>query len=1389
MPYTVGFREVGAEDVALAGGKGANLGELTRVPGVDVPPGYIVTTDAYRAFLQSDRRLAAFIAEELRGLSGGAADPSTAGKRIREAMCRPETAIPPAVVDAVGREYRRLAAEAGVADLPVAVRSSASAEDLPDASFAGQQDTYLNVRGEKAVLAAVRRCWASLFTDRAISYRAEKGFDHLQVEIAVVVQRMIRSTQSGTAFSVDVETGWNARHGTTRGVVYLDVGQGLGEAIVSGRQTPDQYLMAVSPDGNLVILEKHLGAKEVMLVFDEERGGTRALAVPPDRRRRFAVSDEKALEIGSAILAVADYYGDLRDVEFALDEQGKLWLTQARPETVYAADEPHLIRQKKKVVRPEKIGRAELLCRGTPGAGAASGRAVVIDARDPEGLAAEMRRVREGDVLCTEFTTPDMVPVMRVAAGFVTAVGGSTSHAAIVARELRKPAVVGTGAGALERLRRSVEEAEQRGEDLTITVDAEAGRVYAHRIPLTGVLVETGVTVDIRALPVTRTKIGVIVASPFAARRFPIARYASHYGVSLLRAEFVLAQMGVHPRALFAYDAGEFEKGGRFERHPRLKKRIFETINGYSSGHRFYVETLGRAIAAIAAVQAPEQAVIYRTTDFKSNEYREMWGGYLFEQEEANPMMGFRGEGRMIDPTYAAVFRWELEAIKFARRMGYRNVAVMLPVVRTPGELKRALDFLAAEGLRRGEDGLEIGMMVEVPYNALDLDAFLVDRRGEKRLDFISIGSNDLTQFMLATGRDNDRMRACFDETDPAVVRALESVIRTAKSRGVKTGLCGQRPSNDPAFAALLVKLGIDSIGVADSSYVRVVQTVADAEAALQADDPQPKSRRFAPTPVSAAAPAVRELPCTRIRAAEILQGIGQHPLELTRVHPNAARLYHRWFFEGLLNGYASRLPGMPVVVSTNDLDCVAFGGLEGGATFETPDENPFMGFSGMARWTDPAFEQFFRWELRAVRAFVACGFPVRLELTQVRTLGELDRALRMITEEGLEWIPVGMEIAVPGNLVLLESYLRRGLDFISINERKLIQYVLAADLQSTRTLVPSAEVSETRGKIRKMILQEAAECGVSVLAGERYRPGEELCSGVCRPSYPHRIPPFCKQSARRRPPVQAEIRIVNGESRLVCRKGVLEPREKRTLTGLLSGEIPAALGRMPACRRDCFFRLVITPQLEWIAEADVDRGSVFIHPCFFSLPEADQRAVLYHELVSHTARGEKDEKKAQVDTAAYLIRRGAISEGGANRLRGALVSALLNQVYRQIYGPRIRVTVDRVNVCELIPTHDLDYRIPDVMGKLRAIVEKRAPLVLVWDEGRKYVLDGHGRAAVACRLGLKTVPAVIIRPTGAVRNNPVAGTLRLWSGDTGRAPNMAGLKVDLPFGPKKRAT
>ncbi len=1357
----VRFEEVRMTDVSLVGGKGANLGELAHIPGIRVPPGFVVTTNAYRRFLAANPQLKACIHSHLENLTTGTPDfvaaVSRAGHRIREQIQAAESIIPPEIVTELSQAYRRLAAEASQPDLPVAVRSSASAEDLPDASFAGQQDTYLNVRGEVAVLNAVRRCWASLFTDRAISYRLEKGFDHFAVEIAVVVQRMIRSKKSGTAFNVDIETGWSARHGTTRGVVYLEVGEGLGEAIVSGRQTPDRYLLAITPTGQMAILEKRLGSKEEMVVYNNDpAGGTRTEPVPEERRQQFSVSDDQAREIAWAVQAIADHHKDLRDIEFAIDDQDRLWITQARPETVFAGKSPGIIEQKKKVVRPEFAETAEVLFRGVPGSGAASGRVVIIDATDPESLSAQMSLVRDGDILCAEFTTPDMVPAMKVAGGFITAVGGTTSHAAIVARELRKPAVVGVGNGFLEQLRFLQAQAAERNEELVVTVDANTGRVYTGCSPLDEVLVETGDDIDLNSLPVTKTKIGLIVANPAVARLFPVARHPSHYGVSLMRAEFALAEIGVHPQALWAYDHGEFEPGGRLESQGRLRRAITERIRGYASGKQFYVETLARAIAAIAATQMPTQTVIYRTTDFKTNEYREMLGGSLFEREEPNPMLGFRGEGRMIDPEYTDVFRWELEAVKTAREMGYKNVALMLPVVRTPGELKRALDFLAAEGLVRGKDHLEIGIMVEVPYNALDLEAFLLDEGGRPRVDFISIGSNDLTQFTLATGRDNDRMRGVFDEADPAVIRAIETVITTARRLGIKTGLCGQRPSNDPAFAGKLVELGIDSIGVADTSYIQVVRMVAAAEAAASQADAAPPTAK--PTPLdhhlttvgTATTPPLREWPCRRLQARHVLSMLGRHPVYLARSVPEPEAVYTREFFEEMVLAAQATPPDQVLVYSTNDLDPLGFRSLEGGAGHENTDDNPLMGFSGTARLTDPEYEPFFRWELHALKKAAGQGLPIWLELTQVRTLAELDRALDIIAQEGLDGLPVGLEIGVPANVLLADRFLSRKLYFISINEPKLAQYLLAADFANPKVLVPPEEIREALRKARVVIERTAADYGLTLVAGIPLEPEDTAAGGVL-PHYPFRVPYKQKIKYRQHPVVLAEFAIRHQEPRIVFLEGVLEAHENQTLTRLLRHAAPVLVENAPLCRADCRFRLVITPELEWIAEASIENQSVYLHPCFFDLTEAEQIVILYHEIVSHIAHGEQDETEALRDTAAYLIH-----DGSRRWFKHGLLLTLLHNAFRQIYGPLIEVRVERVDVRELRPTHELDCEEAELREKLVQVVAKQVPLLLVWEQGGRYILDGHSRAAVAYHLGKYQLDAIVIRPTGQVKNNPV---------------------------------
>ena len=1069
---TVGFNEVGVGDVELVGGKGANLGEMAHIKAISVPPGFMVTTTAYKQFVDSAPGLKEYIRKQIERLKEqDVRILADVGGNIRNRIVSAE--LPSELKDKIIKDYRRLCRDAGVENLAVAVRSSASAEDLPDASFAGQQDTYLNMRGEEQIVDAVKRCFASLFTNRTIEYRTAKGFDHFAVNNAVVVQQMIRSAQSGVGFSVDIETGWNSRHRTTKGVIYINVGPGLGEAIVSGTQTPDKFLMALTPSGKIAILDKELGPKETAIVYDEKKGGTREIKPPSEVRNKFSISDTKAIEIAKQVRAIADYYNDIRDIEVASDKNGKLWITQARAETVYSQKDPSLIEQKRMAVPEKEAEKAEVLFEGSAGLGAVSGRVVIIDAETPAELTEQMNQVKKGDIICANVTGPDMVQVMKIAGGFVTEVGGNTSHAAIIGRELGKPAIVGVGKGLLRTLK-SLKGEQDR--EITLTLDADRGCVYARAIPLE----EIGKDIDISKLPLlAETKIGMIVANPAMAARFPISQYGSHYGISLMRAEFALADIGVHPQALFAYDRGEFNSGGEFEQETILKQKIEEKIKGYKSGYDFYVQKLSMAIAAIAACQKPEQIMTYRTSDFKTNEYRELLGGNLFEAEEVNPMMGFRGEGRMIDPGYADVFGWELEAIKRARDQGYKNVAIMFPVVRTPQELTRMLEFLDNKGLTRGKDSLEIGMMVEVPNNVLRMQEFLLDSKGEKRVDFVSIGSNDLTQFTLGVDRDSEKMRTSFDETDPAVLKALEIVIKIAKKCGVKTGLCGQRPSSDPGFAAKLIEFGIGSIGVVDSSYVQVVEVVAEAEKRLKGVPAKPAPEFFVDSTLKP-----EEFHAVQISSNDILANFGIHPLAMD---DELRKKYQGEVYKAMIEGEKHLPEGASLVFRTNDLDSLEFSELKNGKDKEIIENNPSLGFNGLVRLTNPAYEGFFRSELKAIiKGAIDVGYPVKLILTQVRTLEELKKAFAFFEKLGLvpgeRGFSVGLEISTLANVLLLDDIFEKyDIDFVEINRQKLAQYQLAVDGKSKRKLVPEEEIEDSLRITEKIIYATVAKNKVNL--------------------------------------------------------------------------------------------------------------------------------------------------------------------------------------------------------------------------------------------------------------------------------------------------------------------
>ncbi|BAW02464.1 phosphoenolpyruvate synthase [Thermus thermophilus] len=794
MKWVRFFHEVGLEDVPLVGGKNASLGEMIRELsplGVKVPEGFATTSEAYWHFLRHNG-LQEAIARELEGLDPE--DPKAlqrASRRLRNLILKGE--YPQDLREEILEAYRRLSEEAGEEEIPVAVRSSATAEDLPTASFAGQQESFLYVQGEEDLLLHVKRAMASLFTARAISYRAHMGFDHLKVALSVGVQRMVRadSAASGVIFTLDPDTGH-------RGFVYLTAIYGLGENIVQGRVIPDGYYVHKETfrEGFRAVVYRRLGAKELTLAFDPREGRLKNRPTPPYLRNRFALKDEEVLRLADWALKIEDHYSRKRgsptpmDIEWAKDgPTGELFVLQARPETVHSQKAPVL-----RVFRLLK--RGEVLAEGLAvGEAIAAGRARVL--RDPR----EMDRFQEGEVLVTETTNPDWEPIMKKAAAIVTERGGRTSHAAIVARELGVPAVVGA-VGAT----RSVPE----GEEVTVScAEGERGVVYRGRLPFE---VE-----EIRpeTLPKTRTRILVNVGTPEEALRTSLLPTE---GVGLLRMEFVFAShVRVHPLALT-----------RFETLPKeVRRQVEEITEAYPDKRAYFVERLSEGIGLIAAAFYP-RPVLLRFSDFKTNEYARLLGGHLFEPKEENPMLGWRGASRYYHPDYKEGFLLEVAAVKRVREgMGLKNLMVMVPFCRTPEEGKKVLEAMAEGGLRRGEGGLEVYVMAEIPSNVLEAEAFA------ELFDGFSIGSNDLTQLALGLDRDSERVAHLFDERRETVKRLAAMLIEKAHAKGKKVGICGQAPSDYPEFAAFLVERGIDSLSLNPDALLRTVREVAEVERRL----------------------------------------------------------------------------------------------------------------------------------------------------------------------------------------------------------------------------------------------------------------------------------------------------------------------------------------------------------------------------------------------------------------------------------------------------------------------------------------------------------------------------------------------------------------------------
>ena len=789
------FDDIRLKDIPEVGGKNASLGEMRREltpKGVNVPDGFAITANAYRYLLAStgiqdeiERLLSDLDTHDYTNLS-------ERGEKVRSLIYN--AAFPEDLKKAVIEAYATLCREYGD-NTDVAVRSSATAEDLPDASFAGQQETYLNIRGEEALLDACRRCFASLFTNRAISYRVDKGFDHLDVALSIGVQKMVRSdlAASGVIFSIDTESGF-------KDAILVTGAYGLGETVVQGVVTPDEFYVfkPTLKEGYRPILQKKLGAKEIKMIYADSDGETtQTVSVEDDDRNRFCISDDEILKLAEWTVIIEDHYSQEAgyfkpmDIEWGKDGRtGELFILQARPETVQSQRDLSVLETYR------------LLERGTPlVTGTAVGSKIGAGPVNLIETAADMKNFKPGQVLVTTMTDPDWEPIMKVAAAIVTNKGGRTCHAAIVSRELGVPCIVGTGDGT-EKLA-SVKEA-------TVScVEGEEGRVYD------SILKFEVDTVNLKELKRPNTKIMMNIGNPDIA----FNRAATpNDGVGLARLEFIISNIQIHPMALVRYD--ELEDA-------EVKKEIEDLTWGYDTKSDFFVDRLAQGVAKIGAAFYPND-VIVRMSDFKSNEYANLIGGQLFEEEEENPMIGFRGASRYYNERYRDGFVLECAAMKKVRgEMGLSNIKLMIPFVRTVEEGKRVIEVMAENGLVQGENDLEFYMMVEVPSNVVLIEEF------GKIFDGFSIGSNDLTQLTLGLDRDSSLVSHIFDERNDAVRELVRQAITKARDMGRKIGICGQAPSDYPEFARFLVECGINSMSLNADTVLKTTIDILDFEKSL----------------------------------------------------------------------------------------------------------------------------------------------------------------------------------------------------------------------------------------------------------------------------------------------------------------------------------------------------------------------------------------------------------------------------------------------------------------------------------------------------------------------------------------------------------------------------
>lgn len=790
------FEELTINDVPSVGGKNASLGEMIRSlkeKGVNVPSGFAVTAYAYKYMMEKagvDKK----IKEILSDLdTNDVHNIAERGEKIRNMI--KNTPLPPELEEDIRKHYRGMEERYGK-NCDVAVRSSATAEDLPDASFAGQQETYLNVCGEDELLEKVRECFSSLFTNRAISYRVDKGFDHFSVYLSVGVQKMVRSdlASSGVMFSIDTESGF-------KDAIYITGAYGLGENVVQGAVNPDQFYVfkPTLKDGFKPILEKKVGAKQKRMVYADK--GVVNKEVNEEERNKFVISEDEIIKLAKWASIIEDHYKKPMDIEWAKDgNTGELFIVQARPETVHSQKDAATL---KTYVLEEK---GNVLAEGEAvGSMIGQGEVNVIeDAKD-------IGNFKKGQVLVTDMTDPDWEPIMKIAGAIVTNRGGRTCHAAIISRELGIPCVIGTGTGT---------SAIQSGANITVDCSEGVGRIYD------GMLKFRIDKMKIDNIPRTKTRIMMNAAIPekaFQQGQIP------NDGVGLAREEFVInSHIGIHPLALLEYDKLK-QMVGENPKIADLIKTIDEKSKGYENKVEFFVDTLARGVAKIAAAFYPND-VIVRMSDFKTNEYANLAGGFLYEPKEHNPMIGWRGASRYYDEKYKPAFGLECRALKKARNeMGLTNIKPMIPFCRTPAEGKKVIETMREFGLVQGENNLEIYVMCEIPSNVIVADQFA------EIFDGFSIGSNDLTQLTLGLDRDSDLVAHIFDERNDAVKRLIKQVIETAHAHTPrrKVGICGQAPSDFPEFAEFLVECGIDSISLNPDTVLKTRLNIAETEKKL----------------------------------------------------------------------------------------------------------------------------------------------------------------------------------------------------------------------------------------------------------------------------------------------------------------------------------------------------------------------------------------------------------------------------------------------------------------------------------------------------------------------------------------------------------------------------